>query len=86
MRILKIGMEGQDVKELQEALILREYSLGKADGDFGNKTKLAVITFQKDAGITQDGEVGPNTRKALEQIEVFSFKTDKIKQDRKSVV
>lgn len=80
MRVLKFGMEGQDVRELQEALTLREYSLGKIDGDFGNKTKQAVIAFQKDAGLDQDGEYGPKTRKALEQIEVFSFKTDKNKQ------
>lgn len=80
MRTLKFGMEGQDVKELQEALTLREYSLGKIDGYFGNKTKLAVIAFQKDAGLVQDGVYGPKTRKALEQIEVFSFKTDKNKQ------
>lgn len=80
MRTLKFGMEGQDVRELQEVLTLREYSLGKVDGDFGNKTKQAVIAFQKDAGLEQDGEYGPKTRKALEQIEVFSFKTDKNKQ------
>lgn len=80
MRTLKFGMEGHDVKELQEVLTLREYSLGKIDGDFGNKTKLAVIAFQKDAGLVQDGVCGPKTRKALEQIEVFSFKTDKTKQ------
>lgn len=79
MRTLKIGMNGQDVKELQEALTLREYSLGKIDGDFGNKTKLAVIAFQKDAALVQDGVYGPKTRKALELIEVFSFKTDKNK-------
>lgn len=80
IRVLKIGMKGQDVRELQEVLTLREYSLGKVDGDFGNKTKQAVIAFQKDAGLDQDGEYGPKTRKALEQIEVFSFKTDKNKQ------
>lgn len=80
VRTLKFGMEGQDVKELQEALTLREYSLGKIDGDFGQKTKTAVIAFQKDAGLTQDGAFGPKTRKALENIEVFSFKSDKTKQ------
>lgn len=76
MRTLKFGMEGQDVEKLQIALTLREYSLGKIDGDFGQKTKTAVIAFQKDAGLTQDGEFGPKTRKALEKIEVFSFKSD----------
>lgn len=77
---LKFGMKGQAVKELQEALTLREYSLGEVDGDFGQKTKNAVIAFQKDAGLTQDGIVGQKTRKALENIEVFSFKSDGAKQ------
>lgn len=77
---LKLGMKGQAVKELQEALSLREYSLGKIDGDFGQKTKTAVLAFQKDAGLTQDGVVGPKTKEALENIEVFSFKSDKTKQ------
>ena len=80
MRTLKLGTQGQDVKELQEALILREYSPGSIDGDFGNKTKLALIDFQKDAGLVQDGVCGPKTRKILEQIRVFSFKKDKNKQ------
>ena len=80
MRSLKRGMEGQDVKELQEALTLREYSLGSIDGNFGNKTYVALVTFQKDAALVQDGLYGPKTRKALEQIEVFSFKNDKNKQ------
>ena len=80
MRSLKRGMEGQDVKELQESLALREYSLGSIDANFGNKTHTALITFQKDAGLVQDGLYGPKTRKALELIEVFSFKKDENKQ------
>lgn len=84
MRTLKLGMEGQDVKELQEALTLREYPLGAIDGDFGNKTKNALIAFQKDAGLVQDGICGPKTRVILEQIQVFSFKNDKNKQISKN--
>ena len=79
MRTLKLGMKGIDVKELQQALVLREYTLGSIDGDFGNKTKLAVMAFQKDTGLVQDGIYGPKTRQALEQILVFSFKNDKNK-------
>ena len=79
MRVLQIDMEGQDVEELQEALTLREYSLGAIDGKFGQKTKAAVIAFQKDAGLTQDGKVGPKTREVFERLKVFSFKSDKSK-------
>lgn len=76
-RVLQFGMKGDDVTELQKALTLREYSLGKIDGDFGQKTKTAVLAFQKDAGLTQDGKVGSKTRAAFDRIKVFSFKSDK---------
>lgn len=79
MQTLKVGMKGSDVRALQEALSLREYSVGSIDGDFGNKTKTALMAFQKDAGLVQDGVYGPKTRQALEQILVFSFKNDKNK-------
>lgn len=36
------------------------------DGDFGNKTKQAVIQFQIDNNLTADGIVGPKTWGALE--------------------
>lgn len=73
---LKLGSKGQAVQELQEALIARHYTLGKADGDFGQKTKAAVLAFQKDAGLTQDGIVGSKTKSALAKIKVFSLKKD----------
>ncbi|NEP00231.1 MAG: peptidoglycan-binding protein [Symploca sp. SIO2E9] len=61
-RLVKEGRSGEDVKELQEFLIKQEYlKSGSADGDFGAKTKAAVIEFQKAQGLTQDGEVGPTT-------------------------
>lgn len=74
--VLKKGMQGTEVKELQNGLTARGYSLGKADGDFGSKTEAAVKAFQKDAGLTTDGEVGKNTKKALDNIKVLSVKTD----------
>lgn len=67
-RILRNGMEGADVKELQSLLIQLDYDLGKwgADGDFGDATEVAVIAFQRKMKIGVDGEVGPETLKALE--------------------
>ena len=67
-RILRNGMEGADVKELQSLLIQLDYDLGKwgADGDFGDATEQAVRALQKKAGITVDGEFGPASMKALE--------------------
>lgn len=62
-RVLAIGSEGKDVKELQEALISLGYSVGKdgADGDFGENTEKAIIAFQKDNNLVADGEFGENT-------------------------
>lgn len=66
-RILKNGCEGADVKELQLVLIALGYDCGRwgADGDYGDATELAVLAFQNDAHIDVDGEVGPQTVKAL---------------------
>lgn len=62
-RILKNGMTGDDVKELQSMLIELGLELGSwgADGDFGDMTEMAVRDFQKRACIEVDGEVGPDT-------------------------
>lgn len=66
-RTLKNGSEGEDVKEMQEALIRLGYDLGKwgADGDFGDCTEQAVRAFQKAKKLTVDGVVGTKTVAAL---------------------
>ena len=69
--ILRKGMKGTDVREMQEDLIKLGY--GKylepdgADGDFGRNTKKAVQKFQEDHGLDDDGEVGPLTFEAIEK-------------------
>lgn len=66
--ILKLGSQGDAVKEMQQKLIFLEYDLGTAgaDGDFGSKTDAAVRAFQTDAKITVDGQAGPQTLAALD--------------------
>lgn len=66
-RLLRKGCRGEDVKELQSALIVLGYDLGKcgADGIFGRKTQAAVKAFQKDEGIQVDGIAGPVTYSRL---------------------
>lgn len=66
-RLLKKDCRGNDVKELQKALVSKGYSVGKhgSDGIFGNDTKTAVKKFQKAKKLTQDGIVGKNTAHAL---------------------
>ena len=66
-RILRNGMEGSDVKAMQEALIQLGYDLGRwgADGDFGDATELALEKFQKDQSLEVDGEYGPKSHAAM---------------------
>lgn len=54
-RVLKKGMNGSDVKELQRHLGLT------ADGAFGPGTESAVKAWQQKNGLTADGIVGPET-------------------------
>ena len=68
-RILKNGMTGDDVNELQTMLISLDYGCGiwGADGEFGDSTQNAVERFQTAHGCMVDGEVGPETLAALEK-------------------
>ncbi len=68
-RLLKNGMEGPDVRQLQADLIRLGYDCGRwgADGDFGDATELAVKAFQRDNRLDADGQCGPKTCAALEK-------------------
>jgi len=62
--VLKQGSKGASVVDLQKQLTKAGFKCS-ADGDFGPKTKAAVIAFQKSKGLTPDGVVGPKTWAAL---------------------
>lgn len=62
---LRIGDSGPTVLALQQRLSDLGYWLGEPDGSFGFLTQQAVWAFQKSAGLSRDGEVGPATRRAL---------------------
>lgn len=66
-RILKNGMSGADVKQMQENLVKLGYDCGKwgADGDFGDATEMAVRRFQTQEDLTPDGEFGPLSLAAM---------------------
>lgn len=64
-RLLMVGLQGADVIVLQQALTDLGYRVGAVDGDFGPRTYSAVKMFQSDRGITIDGIVGDETRRAL---------------------
>lgn len=59
--LLKRGMQGERVKNVQESLRRLGYFEGKADGDFGEYTENAVKEFQRMNKLTPDGVVGPST-------------------------
>ena len=63
--LLKKGSLGNEVKELQKFLNANGYNCGIADGNFGIKTKTAIIKFQIANGLVGDGIVGPLTRVVL---------------------
>lgn len=90
-RVLKFGMEGQDVKELKEYLVNLGY-LKQSDFEFGKlkfdqKTKEAVQYFQRAKRISVDGIVGRTTLQYLktESKAISSFKdsqSDELKNDK----
>ena len=64
-RTLTLGMTGNDVYALQERLIELRYLSGVANGVFGAETQAALIAFQKNNGLTEDGNAGSSTLKKL---------------------
>lgn len=65
--VLRRGMIGLDVKELQEQLTSLGYNCGKADGLYGSDTFRAVASFQEDHGLEVDGIAGRMTKAAIEE-------------------
>ncbi len=72
-RDLRFGMRGADITWVQNFLIAENSGpsavlLGEvgATGYFGTLTKNAVIEYQKGAGLTADGVIGPKTRASID--------------------
>lgn len=56
---------GHDVTVLQQALNALGFACGAVDGIFGAFTERAAREFQRNAGLTADGIVGPNTCRTI---------------------
>lgn len=61
--MLKIGDRGEDVRNLQRALMFLGFDLRTygADGIYGSETESAVRSFQKKHVLVVDGIAGPET-------------------------
>lgn len=59
------GAQGNFVIVIQAVLNNHGFNVGAVDGDFGPKTKQAVMNFQRSRGLGADGVVGPKTWAAL---------------------
>ncbi|MCH4238654.1 MAG: spore cortex-lytic enzyme [Oscillospiraceae bacterium] len=61
----KVGSQGSEVTKIQTKLSSLGIYKGKVDGIYGSTTKKAVVSFQKQQGITADGIAGSQTLKSL---------------------
>jgi peptidoglycan hydrolase-like protein with peptidoglycan-binding domain len=64
-RPLAVGDRGPAVRALQRTLVAIGLEPGRADGVLRERTRAAVVAFQRDAGLVADGVVGPETATAL---------------------
>lgn len=69
-RILSQGMQGQDVRAVQDVLNfhIRRGEPLKVDGNFGPKTGARVVEFQRVNRLKADGLVGPQTEAQLFEV------------------
>lgn len=54
---VKIKVDQDLIEEVQEALLALGYDVGRADGDFGTKTKQALRKLQKARGLSVTGRI-----------------------------
>ncbi len=64
LRLSRPLMQGQDVRQLQEALVKAGFSL-TVDGFYGAETEKAVRAYQQQQGLVADGIFGTATRNKL---------------------
>jgi g-D-glutamyl-meso-diaminopimelate peptidase len=68
METLALGSTGPNVKLIQSLLNKIGYNAGRVDGIFGSQTRQAVISFQRNNGLSPDGIVGPATWAVFERL------------------
>lgn len=87
-KLLKSGMKGKFVKEVQSVLNAlsseqgnTNFAVGKVDGLFGGKTKKGLQNYQISAGLKSDGVLGKDTYASLfrDKEKVISTDTGDVK-------
>jgi len=73
---LKLGMEGDEVAELQKRLTQEGVYSGPITGYFGNLTLAGVKAYQAKVDVPQTGFVGVLTRAQLNSSQVAGVSTD----------
>ena len=77
---MPVGSKGPAVVMLQLLLLAMEYNQNIVpDGNYGEQTEIGVTQLQAVLGVDQDGQFGPETRKALlriQGIDVNSLKSE----------
>ena len=68
-RLLRKGMRGEDVRQLQQLLEEFGFAPGDADGIYGAQTKAAVVRMQQSAMIEADGIYGEISHAALMEMQ-----------------
>jgi len=66
--LLKIGSQGQSVKDWQNFLNAQGHNVGTADGIFGANTATGTKAFQTSQGLAADGMAGNDTLGAAEKL------------------
>ncbi|MEH1936291.1 MAG: peptidoglycan-binding domain-containing protein [Nostoc sp.] len=59
--VLRVGSRGEAVKTAQNSLKQQGFYTANVNGVFDNKTRSAVIKFQKSKGLRADGIIGHRT-------------------------
>ena len=65
-------LRGDDVSELQSTLCRLGFDCGRVDGILGTRTQRALIDFQTNCGLVNDGVCGPTTVKALRSLSSYT--------------
>ncbi|MCW3037287.1 MAG: N-acetylmuramoyl-L-alanine amidase [Actinobacteria bacterium] len=72
LRLEEPNLRGDDVRDLQSRLNALGFAAGKHDGIYGRATAAALMDFQRNLGISDDGLIGLETLKAFRRLRLVT--------------